>query len=61
MNAIMKKFTSAFQLFPESERDYFLKVVNAQITFVANAQGRATELILHQDGDHVAKRIEQRH
>jgi hypothetical protein len=31
----------SFQLFPESERDYFLKAVNAQITFVANAQGRA--------------------
>src|SRR5271163_4585355 len=47
-----------FQIFPESERDYFYKVVDAQITFVTDAQGRATELILHQNGDHHAKRIE---
>ncbi len=48
----------AFQLFPESERDFFLKGVDAQITFVTDAQGRATELILHQGGDKHAKRIE---
>lgn len=47
-----------FQMFAESEREFFLKAVDAQITFVTDAQGRATELILHQDGDHVAKRIE---
>jgi CubicO group peptidase (beta-lactamase class C family) len=37
-----------FEIFPESEKDYFFKVVDAQITFVTNSQGRATELILHQ-------------
>jgi CubicO group peptidase (beta-lactamase class C family) len=47
-----------FPLFPESERDFFLKVVDAQITFVTDSQGRATELILHQNGDQPAKRIE---
>ena len=47
-----------FQLFPEGEKDFFLKVINAQITFVTNAQGRATELILHQGGDQHAKRME---
>jgi len=47
------------QVFPESDRDYFLKVVDAQITFVRDGQGRATELILHQGGqDHHAKRVE---
>jgi CubicO group peptidase (beta-lactamase class C family) len=47
------------EVFPESDRDYFLKVVDAQITFVRNGQGRATELILHQGGqDHHAKRVE---
>lgn len=46
------------QIFPESDRDFFLKVVDAQITFVTDAQGRATELILHQGGDHHAKRID---
>jgi uncharacterized protein (TIGR03435 family) len=47
-----------FQLFPESERAFFLKVVDAQVTFVTDAQGRATELIFHQGGDQHAKRIE---
>jgi uncharacterized protein (TIGR03435 family) len=47
-----------FQIFPESDRDYFLKVVDAQITFVTDSQGRATEAILHQGGDQHAKRIE---
>lgn len=47
-----------FQLFPEGDRDYFLKVVDAQITFNIDAQGRATELVLHQNGDHPAKRIQ---
>jgi len=39
-----------FEIFPEGERDYFLKVVDAQITFVTDSKGRATELILHQGG-----------
>ena len=47
------------QIFPESDRDYFLKVVDAQITFVIDSNGRATESILHQGGmDQHAKRIE---
>jgi CubicO group peptidase (beta-lactamase class C family) len=47
------------QIFPESIRDYFLKVVDAQITFVTDSNGRAAELILHQGGmDQHAKRIE---
>jgi CubicO group peptidase (beta-lactamase class C family) len=48
-----------FEIFPEGDRDYFLKVVDAQITFVTDGQGRATELILHQGGlDQHAKRME---
>jgi CubicO group peptidase (beta-lactamase class C family) len=48
-----------FEVFPEGERDYFLKVVDAQITFVIDSQGHATELILHQNGlDQHAKRVE---
>jgi CubicO group peptidase (beta-lactamase class C family) len=46
-----------FEIFPEGDRDYFLKVVDAQITFVTDGQGQATELILHQGGrDQHAKR-----
>ena len=46
------------QLFPESETKYFLKVVDAKVTFVKDASGKVTKLILHQDGDHEAKKIE---
>jgi len=46
------------EVFPEGDRDYFYKVVDAQITFVTDGQGKATELILHQGGDHPAKRVE---
>ncbi|HEY6968170.1 MAG TPA: serine hydrolase [Candidatus Angelobacter sp.] len=47
------------ELFPESEHDFFLKVVDAQVTFVTGSDGRATELILHQGGMDVhAKRVE---
>ncbi|HTG29191.1 MAG TPA: DUF3471 domain-containing protein [Methylomirabilota bacterium] len=47
------------QIYPESDRDYFLKVIDAQITFVTDSNGRATELILHQGGmDQHAKRLE---
>jgi len=49
-----------FQIFPETTRNYFLKVVDAQITFVTDSAGRATELILHQGGqDQHAKRVTQ--
>ena len=48
-----------FEIFPESDRDYFLKVVDAQITFITDDKGRATELVLHQGGrDQHAKRTE---
>jgi serine-type D-Ala-D-Ala carboxypeptidase/endopeptidase len=47
------------EIFPEGEKDYFLKVVDAQLTFVTDSQGKATEIILHQNGiDQHAKRVE---
>jgi CubicO group peptidase (beta-lactamase class C family) len=47
------------EIFPESDWDYFLKVVDAQITFVTDSNGRAMELILHQNGlDQHGKRVE---
>jgi D-alanyl-D-alanine-carboxypeptidase/D-alanyl-D-alanine-endopeptidase len=47
------------EIFPEGDRDYFLRVVDAQITFVADRNGRATELILHQNGrDQHGKRVD---
>jgi len=46
-----------FPLYPESERKFFLKVVDAQITFDTDAQGKTTQAVLHQGGrDMPAKR-----
>jgi CubicO group peptidase (beta-lactamase class C family) len=46
------------EIFAEDDHNFFLKIVDAQISFETDAQGRATKLILHQNGDHPAKRIE---
>ncbi len=48
-----------FEIFAESEEKFFLKVVDAQITFVRGAEGLVTELILHQGGanQHAKKRL----
>lgn len=47
------------EIFPESEREYFVKVVDPQITFIVDAAGKTTELVLHQAGrDLPAKRTE---
>jgi len=47
-----------FELFAESGGEFFLKVVDAQITFQSDDQGRVTGLILHQNGADVpGKRV----
>ena len=47
-----------FEVFAESERKLFLKVVDAQFTFGVDTQGAATQVTLHQNGrDIVAKRM----
>jgi len=46
-----------FPLYPESQTRFFLKVVDAQVDFVADATGAVTRIVLHQGGaDHEAKR-----
>jgi CubicO group peptidase (beta-lactamase class C family) len=46
------------ELFAESEKEYFLKVLDAQITFEADAGGVVNQLVLHQAGQNLpAKRI----
>jgi hypothetical protein len=35
---------------PEGDKDFFLKIVDAEITFETDSQGKATDLILHQNG-----------
>ena len=39
-----------FELFPSSQTEFFLKVVEAQVTFVRDEHGKVTELILNQNG-----------
>ena len=47
-----------FEIFPEGERLFFLKVVDAQLTFDVDPQGAATQVTLRQNGtDTVAKRL----
>ena len=47
------------EIFPENEKEFFAKAVDAQFIFVTDSQGRATELILHQNGeDFHAPRVE---
>jgi hypothetical protein len=48
------------ELFPENERKFFLKVVDAQVTFDVDAQGSATQMTLHQGGrDQVAPKLSE--
>ena len=39
-----------FEVFPESEDEFFLRVVDAQITFGRNDAGAVDHLVLHQNG-----------
>jgi hypothetical protein len=46
------------EVFPSAPTEFFLKVVDAQISFVKNAEGKVTSLVLHQGGrDMPAKKI----
>ena len=45
------------ELFPTSETKFILKVVDAQVTFVKDASGKVTHLILNQGGEMTAKKI----
>jgi CubicO group peptidase (beta-lactamase class C family) len=47
-----------FEIFPESETRFFVKVFEAQITFVKDDTGKVTQAILNQGGERVAKKIE---
>ena len=50
----------AFEVFPETAKDFFLKVVDAQLTFETDARGKAIAVVLHQLGrDQRATRIEE--
>jgi hypothetical protein len=42
-----------FRLWPESETDFFLKELDAQLTFQRDASGTVTGLVLHQGGQNM--------
>lgn len=47
------------EIFAEGEKNFFLKVVDAQLTFETGGQGKATAVVLHQNGvNQRAPRIE---
>jgi D-alanyl-D-alanine-carboxypeptidase/D-alanyl-D-alanine-endopeptidase len=47
-----------YEIFPESETNFFYKIVDAQISIVEDDQGRVTGLVLHQNGQNPeAKKI----
>lgn len=49
---------TACPIYPESKTEFFSKAVNAQFSFVTNAKGNASKLVLHQGGQNMpAKKI----
>lgn len=47
-----------FEIFPSSDSTFFLRVVEAAVTFHRDADGRVSSATLHQGGDRKAKRID---
>ena len=45
------------KIFASTQERFYSKIVNAQITFNKDEKGNVISLILHQNGDHLAKRI----
>jgi CubicO group peptidase (beta-lactamase class C family) len=39
-----------FRVYPESQTEFFYRVVDARITFVRDADGKVNKLVLHQNG-----------
>lgn len=48
----------AFPIYPESSTRFFYKVVAAEIEFTVDAAGSVPSLVLHQRGDHPARRLD---
>lgn len=48
---------SSYAIFAEAEDKFFHRVVDAQLTFKKNDKGEVNGLVLHQGGDHPAKRL----
>jgi len=46
-----------FELLPEATDKFFAVDFEGEITFVRDETGKVTQLILHQNGDHPAKKV----
>lgn len=47
------------EIFPESPTEFFLKIVDAQLTFIDNDEGKKSQVILHQHGrDRILNKID---
>lgn len=46
-----------FELLPMSDTEFFVREFEAELGFLKNAKGKVDEVILHQNGSHIAKRI----
>jgi CubicO group peptidase (beta-lactamase class C family) len=47
-----------FEIFPEADKEFFAKIAKIQITFHTGADGRATDIVVHQGGMNTpAKRL----
>lgn len=46
-----------FPVFAESDSKFFFKVVDAQLSFIREADGKVDHLILHQNGDRKCKKL----
>ena len=44
------RYQSVLRLWPESDTTFFLKELDAQLSFVRDAQGAVTAVVLHQNG-----------
>ncbi|MGH7972257.1 MAG: DUF3471 domain-containing protein, partial [Limisphaerales bacterium] len=45
------------RLIPQSETDFRVSTVDASLTFAKDKEGKVTQLVLHQNGDHAAQKI----
>lgn len=49
---------SKFDMYPENETSYFLKIVDAKIIFNKDSSGKVAGMVLDQGGKHEAKKVE---
>lgn len=48
---------NAFPIFPSATDEYYAKVADISISFTRDSEGVVTGLVLHQNGDHAARKL----